>query len=42
MWEKDIIKLSKNHSVLVIDKNTLITPLARDKARELGVKIEKK
>lgn len=40
--EKDIVNLSKNHKVLVIDKNTLITPLARDKAKELGVKIEKK
>lgn len=39
--EKDIINLSKNKSVLVLDKNTLITPLARDKARELGIKIEK-
>lgn len=39
--EKDILNLSKNKSVLVLDKNTLITPLARDKARELGIKIEK-
>ncbi len=39
--EKDIRRLSKNQ-VLVIDKDTLITPLARDKARELGIKIEKK
>ncbi|TJX15627.1 hypothetical protein E9840_02310 [Tissierella creatinini] len=39
--EKDILKLNKNQ-VLVLDKKTLITPLARDKARELGIKIEKK
>lgn len=40
--ERDIVTLSKNHKVIVLEKNTLITPLARDKAKELGIKIEKR
>lgn len=40
--EKDIVNLDKNQNVLIVEKNTLITPLARDKAKELGIKIEKK
>lgn len=39
--EKDISNLEKTERVLVVNKNTLITPLAWDKARELGIKIEK-
>lgn len=27
---------------LVIEQGTIITPLAKDKARELGIKIEKR
>lgn len=38
--EKDIIKLHKNQGVLVINSKTVVTPLAKDKARELGMSIE--
>ena len=39
--EKDISKLDKAQRVLVVNKKTLVTPLAWDKAREIGIKIEK-
>lgn len=38
--EKDIAKLIDNQKKIVVNKKTLITPLAKDKARELGVSIE--
>ena len=38
--EKDISKLDKDQRVLILNKGTVITPLARDKARELGLSIE--
>lgn len=36
--ERDILKLNKNQ--IILDKNTLITPLAKDRARELGIEIK--
>lgn len=39
--ESDISKLDKNQRVLVLNEKTIVTPLARDKARQLGIKIEK-
>lgn len=36
--ERDILNL--NRKLLILDNNTLITPLARDKARELGIEIQ--
>lgn len=36
--ERDILNLNKK--VLVLNNNTLITPLAKDKARELGIEIQ--
>lgn len=38
--EKDILKFDKSQKVLVLNKGTLITPLAKDKAREFGISIE--
>ncbi len=37
---KDILLLDKNTNRLELDKSTIITPLAKDKARELGIKIQ--
>lgn len=39
--EKDIVNLQLNNSQLIIPENTIITPLARDKARELNIEIIK-
>lgn len=39
--ERDISKLDKSKKVLILDKKTIVTPLARDKAKQLGIKIEK-
>lgn len=39
--EKDIVNLQLNNSQLIIPENTIITPLARDKARELNIEIVK-
>ena len=38
--ERDIVNLDKGQKVLVLNKGTVITPLAKDKARELGINIE--
>ncbi len=38
--ELEIIKAAKLNKVVFIDKNTIITPLAKDTARELGVEIK--
>lgn len=38
--EKYIQSLDKNQNKLVLKKGTVITPLAKDKARELGIDIE--
>ncbi len=38
--EKDILKLSHLEKELHIEKGTVITPLAKDKARELGINIK--
>lgn len=38
--ERDITKLGENQKVLVLNKGTIVTPLARDKAKELGISIE--
>lgn len=38
--QREISKLDKNQRVLVLNKGTIITPLAKDKARELGISIE--
>lgn len=38
--ERDILKVSKGEKELHIEKGTVITPLARDKARELGINIK--
>lgn len=40
--EKDIVNMSSSKGVLILEKGTLITPLAKDKARELGIEIQKK
>lgn len=37
--EKDILELAKNNS-LILPKGAIITPLARDKARELNINIQ--
>ena len=38
--ERYIQSLNKNQNKLVLKKGTVITPLAKDKARELGIDIE--
>lgn len=38
--ERDILKLSNIEKDLLIEKGTVITPLAKDKARELGINIK--
>ncbi|WFA07838.1 hypothetical protein [Tissierella sp. Yu-01] len=38
--ERDIVNLDKGQKVLILNKGTLITPLAKDKAKELGINIE--
>ena len=38
--ERDIIEFSSNGKSIVLPKGTIITPLAKDRARELGIKIE--
>lgn len=38
--ERDIIEFSSNGKSIVIPKGTIITPLAKDRAKELGIKIE--
>lgn len=38
--ERDILKLSNLDKQLTIEKGTVITPLAKDKARELGINIK--
>lgn len=38
--EKDISLLNKNQNKLVLKMGTVVTPLAKDKARELGISIE--
>lgn len=40
--EKDMVIIAETKKLIVLDKNTVITPLAKDKARQLGVKIERK
>ena len=40
--EKDMVIIAETKKSIVLEKNTVITPLAKDKARELGVKIERK
>lgn len=37
--EKDIVSLKLANNKLIIPKNTIITPLAKDKARELNIEI---
>jgi hypothetical protein len=39
--EKDILKLDTNQKILVVDKDTIITPLAKDRAKAMGIRIEK-
>lgn len=39
--EKDIVKLQSNNTQLLVPKNSIITPLAKDKARELNIEIIK-
>src|SRR5699024_2964877 len=39
--EKDIVKLQSNNPQFLVPKNSIITPLAKDKARELNIKIIK-
>ena len=38
--ERDMMGLSLNNKSMVLPKGTIITPLAKDRARELGIKIE--
>lgn len=38
--ERDILKLSNIEKELLLEKGTVITPLAKDKARELGINIK--
>lgn len=40
--EKDIMKLNKNQKILVVEKGTIITPLAKDRARAMGIRLEKR
>lgn len=40
--EKDMVIIAETKKSIVIEKGTVITPLAKDKARELGVTIERK
>lgn len=40
--EKDMVMIAIKSKNLVIEQGTIITPLAKDKARELGIKIERK
>ena len=40
--EKDMVKIAETKKSIILERNTVITPLAKDKARELGVKIERK
>lgn len=40
--EKDMVIIAETKKSIILDKNTVITPLAKDKARQLGVKIERK
>ena len=40
--EKDMVIMAGTNKNLVIEQGTIITPLAKDKARELGIKIEKR
>ena len=39
--EKDILKLDTNQKILVLDKDTIVTPLAKDRAKAMGIRIEK-
>lgn len=40
--EKDMVIIAETKKSIILEKNTVITPLAKDKARELGVIIERK
>ena len=40
--EKDMVIIAETKKLIVLEKGTVITPLAKDKARQLGVKIERK
>lgn len=40
--EKDMVTIADTSKNLVVEHGTIITPLAKDKARELGVEIEKR
>ena len=37
-----MVKIAETKKNIILERNTVITPLAKDKARELGVKIERK
>ncbi|MCF6459674.1 hypothetical protein [Clostridium sp. Cult3] len=38
--ERDLVELSPKGKALILPKGSIVTPLARDKARELGIDIE--
>ena len=40
--ERDILRLSGSGKEITISKGTVITPLAKDRARELGINIRMK
>lgn len=40
--EKDVISIAKKEKEIVVSARTIITPLAKDTAKELGLKIRKK
>ncbi|KPU26738.1 hypothetical protein TR13x_08700 [Caloranaerobacter sp. TR13] len=40
--EKDVINIAKKEKEIVVSARTIITPLAKDTAKELGLKIRKK
>lgn len=40
--EKDMVIIAETKTSIIVGKGTVITPLAKDKARALGVKIERK